>query len=249
MLQNKDTFSSLELVELINQFREQEGNKTELRHDNFLQVIRDEFSDETGGLLNILETRYIHPQNKQEYPMYILDLKQSRQVLIRESKFVRKAVIEYIDKLEQPQLPKDYPEALRILADKAEREQRLIPENANQSKTLQEQAPRVLFAEAVASSNTSILVAELAKLITQNGVAIGQNRLFEWLRHNGYLAKNGARKNTPTQRAMEQGLFEIVERNVTNPDGSIRITITPKVTGKGQIYFINKFLGSKQEAK
>ena len=103
--------------------------------------------------------------------------------------------------------------------------------------------PKVLFAEAVETAQTSILIGDLAKLIKQNGVDIGQKRLFEFLRQNGFLIKSGLSRNMPTQKAMEQGLFEVKERTISNPDGSVRITKTTKVTGKGQTYFINKFLG------
>lgn len=102
--------------------------------------------------------------------------------------------------------------------------------------------PKALFADAVATSHTSILIGDLAKLIRQNGVDIGQNRLFAWLRDHGYLIGSGDRRNMPTQRAMDLGLFDIKERTFQNPDGSVRITKTTKVTGKGQQYFINKFL-------
>lgn len=103
--------------------------------------------------------------------------------------------------------------------------------------------PKVLFADAVSASHTSILVGELAKLISQNGCKIGANRLFAWLRENGYLIKRkGSDWNTPTQRSMEMGLFEIKETNIQHPDGHVTITKTSKVTGKGQQYFINKFL-------
>lgn len=108
---------------------------------------------------------------------------------------------------------------------------------------IEEQKPKVIFADAVNASHTSILVGALAKLIKQNGVDMGAKRLFEWLRTNGYLIKKGNDKNMPTQKAMEQKLFEIKERTVNNPDGSIRVTRTPMVTGKGQVFFINKFLG------
>lgn len=108
---------------------------------------------------------------------------------------------------------------------------------------IEEQKPKVLFAEAVSTSQTSILIGQLAKLITQNGHSIGQNRLFEWLRQNNYLGKTGQHRNEPTQYSMERGWFEVLERTHHNPDGSVRITRTTKVTGKGQIYFINKFLG------
>ena len=103
--------------------------------------------------------------------------------------------------------------------------------------------PKTIFADAVSTSRTSILVGDLAKLICQNGVQIGQKRLFDWLRDNGYLIKSGSSRNMPMQRYIEQGLFEVKESNMQNPDGSVRITRTTKVTGKGQIYFINKFIG------
>lgn len=115
-------------------------------------------------------------------------------------------------------------------------------ENAQQKHMIETQKPKVLFADSVESSETSILIGDLAKLIKQNGHDIGQNRLFEWLRNNDYLIKSGERKNMPTQKSMDMKLFEVKERTVSNPDGSIRITKTPKVTGKGQIHFINTFL-------
>lgn len=111
-----------------------------------------------------------------------------------------------------------------------------------QQAVIEEQKPKAIFADAVSASKSSILVGDLAKLICQNGVQIGQKRLFEWLRNHGYLIKNGTSRNMPQQRYVEQGLFEIKESNVQNPDGSVRITRTTKVTGKGQVYFINKLL-------
>lgn len=107
--------------------------------------------------------------------------------------------------------------------------------------------PKEIFADAVESSRTSILIGDMAKLICQNGHEIGQNRLFEWMRQNDYLIKSGGSKNMPTQKAMEQKLFEVKERTVVNPDGSVRITRTMLVTGKGQIHFINKFARMKAE--
>lgn len=103
--------------------------------------------------------------------------------------------------------------------------------------------PKEIFADAVATSKQSILIGQLAKLICQNGHEIGQQRLFRWMRENGYLMKHGSNYNMPMQRYVEQGLFEIKESAVTNPDGSVRATKTTVVTGKGQVYFINKFLG------
>ena len=107
-----------------------------------------------------------------------------------------------------------------------------------------EMKPKALFADAVAASNSNILIGDLAKLIKQNGHDIGQKRLFDWLRDNGYLIKYGSSRNMPTQLAMNLGLFKVKESTFSNPDGSVRITKTTKVTGKGQQYFINKFLGS-----
>lgn len=107
---------------------------------------------------------------------------------------------------------------------------------------IEQMKPKEIFADAVSASHTSILVGDLAKLICQNGYQIGQKRLFTWLRDKGYLIKSGSSYNMPTQRYIEQGLFEIKESNLVNPDGSVRITRTPKVTGKGQVYFVNKFL-------
>jgi phage antirepressor YoqD-like protein len=102
--------------------------------------------------------------------------------------------------------------------------------------------PKALFADAVATSDRSVLVSELAKVLKQNGVDIGQNRLFVWLREHGYLCSKGEYYNQPTQNAMEMGLFEIKKTSITKPDGIVLVTRTTKVTGKGQIYFINKFL-------
>lgn len=110
-------------------------------------------------------------------------------------------------------------------------------------KQIETMKPKAIFADAVAASHTSILIGDLAKLISQNGVNIGQKRLFKWLRDNGYLIRrNGSDWNMPTQRSMEMKLFEVKESTINNPDGSIRINRTPKVTGKGQQYFVNKFL-------
>lgn len=107
-----------------------------------------------------------------------------------------------------------------------------------------ELAPKALFADAVSASNTSILIGDLAKLLKQNGVDIGQKRLFEWMRNEGWLIKNGTSRNMPTQRAMDMGLFQIKESTINNPDGSIRVTRTTKVLGKGQTYFVNLFLAA-----
>ena len=118
-------------------------------------------------------------------------------------------------------------------------------EEQQQKQTLQKKVEKdkqkVSFADKVTVSHTTILIGDLAKIINQTGVDIGQKRLFEWLRNNGYLIKTGSSRNMPTQKAAGMGLFFVKETTVTNPDGSVRVTRTTKVTGKGQIYFINKF--------
>lgn len=120
---------------------------------------------------------------------------------------------------------------------------------AERDKQIERMKPKEIFADAVSASHTSILVGDMAKLLKQNGVEIGQKRLFEWLRENGYLIKRkGSDWNMPTQKSMEMGLFDIKESTVNSPDGSVRINRTTKVTGKGQQYFINKFL-IKQERR
>ena len=126
-------------------------------------------------------------------------------------------------------------EAFKALKEEREARKALEAEN----KQMQ---PLALFARSVSASHTSILIGELAKLIKQNGIDIGQKRLFDWLRDNGFLMKSGSSRNMPTQRAMEQQLFEIKESSYINSEGVTVVTKTTKVTGKGQIYFVNKFL-------
>jgi anti-repressor protein len=142
------------------------------------------------------------------------------------------------EKLEEVLLNPDT--LIRLATDlKAEREARIAAETK-----IEADRPKVLFAEALETSSNTILIGELAKLLKQNGVDVGQNRLFERLRHEGYLMRTrDERWNDPTQRAMEMGLFEVKVRSINNPDGSVRTIKTTKVTGKGQIYFINKFKG------
>lgn len=123
------------------------------------------------------------------------------------------------------------------------KEQEQLKQLAAQNEEMQ---PKALFADAVSSSHTSILIRDLAKLIKQNGVDIGQNRLYAWLRKKGYLIKSGSDKNMPTQKAMEMKLFEVKEGNYIDGSGRNCITRTTKVTGKGQVYFVNKLLAGKE---
>ena len=122
-----------------------------------------------------------------------------------------------------------------------------IKEERRKVKALEKQAeedrPKVLFADAVSVSTTAILVGDLAKLLRQNGMDVGQNRMFEVLRRDGFLIKDGTRKNMPTQRGMDMGLFRVKERAISNPDGTVRTTMTTLITGKGQQFFVDRYLG------
>lgn len=130
--------------------------------------------------------------------------------------------------------------ALQIAGDKLKRLENKVEADA----------PKVLFADAVSASKTSILVGELAKLMKQNGVDIGQHRLFRWMRENGYLIRrNGTDFNMPTQKSMDLGLFTVKETAITHSDGTVTVSKTTKVTGKGQQYFIQKFLGEEGARK
>lgn len=128
-----------------------------------------------------------------------------------------------------------------------------LKEEQQKRKQLQEEnevmKPKALFADAVATSKSAILVGQLAKILKQNGIEIGQNRLFAWLRENGYLGKRGSNRNVPTQKSVAMGLFKTKETAVTHADGHTTVQITTKVTGKGQQYFINKFLGEATYAE
>lgn len=172
---------------------------------------------------------------------YEISVDMAKQICMIQRTPEGKAVRQYLIDLEKAwNTPEQvFARALKMAEEKInslkEKNTRLIAEN-------QRMKPKEIFADAVATSHTSILIGDLAKLICQNGYQIGQKRLFEWLRENNFLIKCGSSKNMPQQRYVEQGLFEVKESNVQNPDGSVRITRTTKVTGKGQIYFVNKFL-------
>ena len=133
------------------------------------------------------------------------------------------------------------PDTIINLATQLKKEQ----EQRKQLQVENEQMkPKALFADAVSTSNSSILIGQLAKILRQNGVNIGQNRLFAWMRKNGYLGTRGSNRNVPTQRSMELGLFKTKETVINHSDGHTTVNITTKVTGKGQQYFINKFLSA-----
>lgn len=162
-------------------------------------------------------------------------------------RWVTSEVLPAIRKTGGYQMPQTYAEALRALADKSEEAERLEKENVALLEDNKQMKPKAIFADAVATSEDVILIGQLAKILKGNGIEIGQNRLFKWLRKNGFLIKKGEGYNLPTQYAMERELFRIKERTVANPDGSVRITKTVMVTGKGQQYFVNRFLNEDRK--
>lgn len=219
------------------------------KHYHVIDSIRNLLnSHEKSGQYFVLDT-YVDNSGK-ENPMYVMN--RDGFTLLVMGFTGEKALqfkIDYIEafnKMEQTiksgnyLVPHSFSEALMLAA----KQQEQIEE---QQKKIKQDAPKVLFADAVSTSQRSCLVSELAKIIQQNGVNIGQNRLFQWLRDNGYLCAKGQYYNQPTQRAMEMGLFEIKQTTINKPDGSILVTTTTKVSGKGQVYFVNKFL-QKQTA-
>jgi anti-repressor protein len=218
------------------------------RHDHVLRDIENLSCSESFRLHNFGETPYVHPQNGQTYRMYVMT-KDGFTFLVmgytgeQAGKF-KEEYISAFNKMEEIikdggfYIPKTYGEALGLAAKQAEQIEK-------QQHLLTLQAPKVAFADAVATSDRSVLVAELAKILKQNGVDMGQNRLFVWLRKNGYLCSKGEYHNQPTQKAMDLGLFEIKKTIIAKPDGSTLSISTTKVTGKGIIYFINKFLSNE----
>ena len=159
--------------------------------------------------------------------------KQARRYFIEAEKAFRQVLSQ------RPAIPQTFSEALRLAASQAEQIEQ-------QQKQLEAQRPRVLFSQAVETAKESVLIGELAKIICQNGVQTGEKRLFQWLRDNHYLCAYGERYNQPTQRAMELGLFEMKKTTINKPNGETMVSTTTKVTGKGQVYFVNKFLYNQQ---
>lgn len=181
---------------------------------------------------------FVHPQNHQEITDQQLTIDMAKEICMIQRTEKGKQARQYFIQLE-----KDWNSPEKVMA----RALRLADQKIQMlTERIQADAPKVLFADAVAASETSILIGELAKLLKQNGVPIGQNKLFEWMRQNGYLIKRkGTDYNMPTQKSMELGLFFIKETTITHSDGHIVVTKTPKVSGRGQTYFVDKFLGRK----
>lgn len=198
------------------------------------------------------KTEYTHEQNGQTYPMYLMN-RDGFSLLVMG--FTGKAALEWKLKYiaafnamekklaQRPQLSRSELMAQALIAAHDELE--------HKDRQIAELTPKGIFADAVSASKKSILVGELAKLLCQNGVQIGQNRLFVWMRERGFLIRDPKRSdyNMPTQRAVEHGLFEIKETTVVHSDGHTSINKTPKVTGKGQVYFVNQFMKRQMREK
>ncbi|WP_131044544.1 phage antirepressor KilAC domain-containing protein [Clostridioides difficile] len=247
---NKYLVESREVAELI----EKDHNQLLRSIRGYISVLEQSAKLHTDDFF--IESTYKN-ENNQKYPCYLLTKKGCDMVankMTGEKGIIFTAI--YVTKFEemeqelkeqQPKLPTTYKEALQQLLIEVEEKEQLQLENQEKDKVIQLQQPKVLFADAVSTSNNSILVGELAKLIKQNGVDIGQNRLFAWMRENGYLIKRkGEDYNIPTQKSMNLRIMEVKKRVINNPDGSTKVTRTVKITGKGQVYFVNKFKSSKQ---
>ena len=202
-----------------------------------------ENEDFKGAYLEVRGNQYGGSQQVQDYQ---LSIDMAKHICLMSRTEQGRKCRQYLIELEKAwNTPEQVMARALKLADKTI--DSLKAENVQLLEDNQRMQPKEIFADAVAASHTSILIGDLAKLIKQNGVEIGQKRLFEWMRENGYLIKRkGADWNMPTQKSMELELFEVKESTINNPDGSIRINKTTKVTGKGQQYFVNKFLKSKK---
>lgn len=216
-------------------------------HKNVMQSIRamEPAWEKICGLKFQLTSREVEQPNggTRETPCYLLNKTECLYIATKFNDEARAKLVLRWKELEEkntPKVPTTFAEALRLAADQAEQIEK-------QQKQLTEQEPKVNFANAMIASTTSCLIGELAKVLTQNGYTIGQNRLFQWLRDNEYLGKWGERKNIPLQQYVEQGLFQLKKSTYTDNSGVIHTSTTVKVTGKGQEYFINKFLNNKDK--
>lgn len=225
------TMSSREIAEITGKLHKNVLVDCDNLNDNYRRM----------GLAEISADVYKDSYNR-EQKCYLLTRMQTFDLMTGYSVELRIRVNRRWEELEQEskhRLPQSFSEALMLAAQQAQ-------ELEQKELQLQAQAPKVRFAEAVETSTRSCLVAELAKIITQNGYEIGQNRLFKWMRSRGYLGKQGEYYNLPTQRAMEMGLFEVKKTSISKPDGTVLVSTTPKVTGKGQVYFVNKLLKGQE---
>ena len=213
------------------------------RYDTWINRIIEKYNFiENKDFITIAQKRATAQGNETTYVDHLMTLNMAKEISMVTNTEKGKLARQYFIKCEEAW---NSPEM--ILARANQIQSHMIEDYTKKIELLEnkvkEDKPKVIFADAVATSQSSILIGDLAKLIKQNGVDTGQKRLFEWMRENEFLIKQkGESYSMPTQKSMNLGLFEIKERTVLNPDGSIRISKTPKVTGKGQQYFINVFL-------
>ncbi|KYM52734.1 antirepressor [Fusobacterium necrophorum subsp. funduliforme] len=235
-LQNKNTFTSLELVEKINTFREQEGNRAELKHYDFLKIIRDEFEEEIG-LGKISASSYKNSQNK-EQPMFILSLQQSRQVLVRESKFVRKAVIKYIDELEsrikgQFQMPTSFAEALRLAAEQQEKIEKLALDNKVKDQQILELQPKASYYD---------LILQCKDLLSMTVIAKDYGKSAEWMNKKLHELEVQFKQSGVWllyQKYADKGYTQTKTQNYPKTDGTQGVKIHMYRTQKGRLFLYN----------
>lgn len=217
-------------------------------HRNVCQSIRNLVAENSAAKSMFYETTY---ENRgKQYPMFLMNRDGfSLLVMGFTGKDALDWKVKYIGAFNAMESKLNSPEFIiqRAMGLLQQRCDALLLENKELEKKVEEDKPKVLFADSVAASKSSILIGELAKLISQNGRKIGQNRLFQWMRANGYLMKQGSSYNMPTQKSLELGIIEIKEGSRIDANGVTVVTKTPKVTGKGQQYFLNKFLGENNE--
>lgn len=216
------------------------GVKT--RYNDWFNRMIDYGFAENEDYLAITQKRVTAQNNETTFNDHVLKLDMAKEIAMIQRTDKGKEVRQYFIQVE-----KDFNSPEKIMARALKIADRKI---IKLEATIEEQKPKVIFANAVSASHTSILVGEFAKLMRQNGVNLGQNRMFAWLRENGYLInRRGSDKNMPTQKSMELGLFEIKETTINHSDGHISINKTPKITGKGQLYFADKLLNVDDNKK
>lgn len=215
-------------------------------HKNVIQAVQNLVAENSAAKSMFYETTF---ENRgKQYPMYLMTRDGFTLLAMG---FTGKAALEWKLKYIAAFNAMEKELAAKPLSRSELMAQALIAaheELEHKAAQIEEMTPKAVFADAVRASKSSILIGELAKILRQNGVEMGQNRLFEWLRRNGYLiSRAGSDRNMPTQRAVEMGLLEIKETAICHSDGHTSISKTPKVTGKGQIYFVNKLAGGRPE--
>lgn len=215
-------------------------------HKNVIQAVQNLVAENSAAKSMFYETTF---ENRgKQYPMYLMTRDGFTLLAMG---FTGKAALEWKLKYIAAFNAMEKELAAKPLSRSELMAQALIAaheELEHKTAQIEEMTPKAVFADAVRASKSSILIGELAKILRQNGVEMGQNRLFEWLRRNGYLiSRAGSDRNMPTQQAVEMGLLEIKETTICHSDGHTSISKTPKVTGKGQIYFVNKLAGGRPE--